>query len=348
MEANTPSDVDLDIGGPDESTGPDPRSSTRLSQVGAPPLDRGAFSFSVVVPVFNSVEIVGETVDQIVTVFEDAGLSYELILVNDGSRDGSWEIIAEKARSNPHIVALNMLRNYGQHHANLAGFRESSGDYVITMDDDLQNPPDQALLLVDEAMKGHDLVFGRFERKQSAGFRRLGSKAISMVNRRIFGQPRDLSVSNFRILRRDVVRRICDSRTAHPYITGQALLSSRNRSHVTVRHDTRPTGKSNYSLVRILRLVLAIMFSYSSYPLRIAAFGGFLLSAASFLIGGVYLVLGLMGKTHVEGWTTLVVLVSVFNGFVIALLSMLGEYVVRTLNAVSVSEPYHVVDRVSG
>jgi len=335
MDANTPSSLDL-------------RTSETRPAPSSPLLDRRAFTYSVVVPVFNSVAVVGRTVDRIVEVFEGAGLSYELILVNDGSRDGSWEVIADRARENPHIVALNLLRNYGQHHANLAGLRESTGDYVITMDDDLQNPPDQALLLIDKAMQGHDLVFGRFDRKQSAGYRRLGSKAISMINRRIFGQPRDLAVSNFRIMRRDVVRRICDSRTAHPYITGQALLSSSNRSHVTVRHDTRPEGSSNYSLVRIARLVLTILFSYSSYPLRMAAFGGFLLSAASFLIGGVYLVLGLMGMTHVEGWTTLVVLVSVFNGFVIALLSMLGEYVVRTLNAVSVSEPYHVVDRVSG
>ncbi len=348
MDANTPPGVDLDRQGPGDWHGPDSAPSARPAPGGAPALDRRDFTYSVVVPVFNSAEIVGETIDRIVHVFESEGLSFELILVNDGSRDGSWETIADRARGNPHIVALNLLRNYGQHHANLAGFRESTGDYVITMDDDLQNPPDQVLLLIDEAMKGHDLVFGRFDRKQSAGYRRLGSKAISMVNRRIFGQPRDLAVSNFRILRRDVVRRICGSRTAHPYITGQALLSSSNRSHVTVRHDARPVGNSNYSLVRILRLVLTIMFSYSSYPLRIAAFGGFLMSAASFLIGGVYLIRGMTGATQVEGWTTLVVLVSVFNGFVVALLSMLGEYVVRTLNAVSVSEPYHVVDRVAG
>jgi glycosyltransferase involved in cell wall biosynthesis len=311
-------------------------------------LDRHAFLYSIVVPVFNSVSIVGQTVDAIVAVFEREKLSYELILVNDGSVDGSWDVIAGKARANPHITALNLLRNYGQHYANLAGFRESRGDYVITMDDDMQNPPDQALLLIDEAMRGRDLVFGRFERKQAAGYRRLGSKAISMLNRRIFGQPDDLAVSNFRILRQDVVRRICASRTAHPYITGQALLNSSNRADVAVKHQPRPVGRSTYTTIRIFRLVLTILFSYSSYPLRMAALGGFLLSAASFLIGGVYLVRGLLGQTVVQGWTSLIVIVSVFNGFVIALLSMLGEYVVRTLNAVSVDEPYHVMERVSG
>lgn len=325
---------------------PSQRSDEPASEATAARLDKSAFTYSIVVPVFNSVEVVGKTVDRIVSVFEDAGLSYELILVNDGSQDGSWEVIAQKARVNPRVTALYLLKNYGQHFANLAGFRESSGDYVITMDDDLQNPPDQALVLIDQAMHGYDVVFGEFDRKRATGVRRLGSKAINMVNQRIFGQPTDLAVSNFRILRRDVVDRICRSRTAHPYITGQALLYSSNRANALVRHEPRAAGKSTYSTTRILRLVLTILFSYSSYPLRLGALVGFAIATLSFVIGGVYLVLGIFSEAQVEGWTSLVVLLAVFNGFTIALLSMLGEYVVRTLNAVSVNEIYHVVDRV--
>lgn len=300
----------------------------------------------MVVPVYNSAAIVGTTVDRIVETFEGAGLSYELILVNDGSRDGSWDVIADKARNNPRIVALNLLQNYGQHNANLAGLREATGDYLITMDDDGQNPPDQALVLIDEAMTGKDVVFGRFERKQHAGYRQIGSKMISMINRRVFAQPPDLVVSNFRILRRDVVDRIAASRTAHPYLTGQALMYSSNRSHVTVRHEARAVGKSTYNIVRILRLVLTILFSYSLFPLRLAALVGFGVAGVSFLLGVGYFVRALFVDTPVEGWTTLVVLLSIFNGVTIALLSMLGEYVVRTLNAVSAQDTYHVLERV--
>jgi polyisoprenyl-phosphate glycosyltransferase len=331
--------MDMDASTPAQSNRPDRAPASRL--------DRRSFTYSIVVPVFNSVAIVGKTVDQIVGVFEAAGLSYELILVNDGSRDGSWDVVADKARSHPHVIALDLLRNYGQHNANLAGLREATGDYVITMDDDLQNPPDQALLLIDEAMCGRDVVFGKFTRKQSTAYRRLGSKAIGLVNRRIFGQPPDLTVSNFRILRRDVVDRICASRTAYPYITGQALMYSGNRSDVSVRHDPRTVGDSSYSTVRIFRLVLTILFSYSSYPLRLAAAVGFAISAISFVIGAVYLVRGIIGASNVHGWTTLAVLLAVLNGFIIAILSMVGEYVVRTLNAVSADRTYHVVDRVS-
>ena len=269
------------------------------------------------------------------------------MLVNDGSRDGSWDVIAQRARTTPHIVALNLLRNYGQHHANLAGMRESTGDYVITMDDDLQNPPDQALLLIEEAMHGRDVVFGRFDQKQAVGYRRLGSKMISLVNRRVFGQPPGLAVSNFRILRRDVVERICESRTAHPYITGQALMYSNNVTDVLVRHDPRRVGTSNYGMRRIMSLVLAILFSYSVFPLRAAAGVGFIVAFGSFLLGAFYLVRSIFVQSHVEGWTTIAVLLALLNGVVIMLLSMLGEYVVRTLNAVSAVTTYHVTERVS-
>ena len=110
--------------------------AVRLSEAGV--VDRSALLWSVVIPVFNSVAVVGTTVDRILEVFEEAGLRLELVLVNDGSKEGSWEVIAEKARTSPNVVALNLLRNYGQHQANLAGLRETTGDYVITMDDDQQ------------------------------------------------------------------------------------------------------------------------------------------------------------------------------------------------------------------
>jgi glycosyltransferase involved in cell wall biosynthesis len=311
--------------------------------------DPRAHTYSVVIPVYNSEQVVGRTIDDVVEVFATHGLPLELVLVNDGSRDGSWTVVADKVRAIPGAVAVDLLKNYGQHHANLAGLRETTGDYVITMDDDGQNPADQVPLLIEAAVRGgHDAVFGRFEQKQAPFYRRLGSGLIGLVNRRIFNQPADLVVSNFRVLRRDVVDRICASRTAHPYITGQALLYSSHRGNVTVRHAARTAGSSNYGARRILRLVLTILFSYSSWPLRALAALGFGVAALSFLLGAVYLVNGLVNDTQVEGWTTIVVLLAVFNGFTIGLLSMLGEYVVRTLNAVSAQDTYHVLQRVHG
>ena len=309
-------------------------------------LNREDFLYSIVIPVYNSERIVGDTVDRVVEVFTQAGLRFELVLVNDGSPDDSWSVISERASRHEQVVALDLMRNYGQHYANLAGLTEARGDYVITMDDDLQNPPDQALVLIDAAMAGHEVVFGQFEQKQAAGFRVLGTKVIGMMNNRIFGKPADLTVSNFRILRRDVVDRIVAHRTSFPYITGQALMFSGDRANVVVRHDPRPVGKSTYSLSRIARLVLTILFSYSSWPLRAAAVLGFAISGLSFLLGAYLVVRALVLDTVFPGWTSIMVLLSLFAGFIIALLSMIGEYVVRTLQTVSTEDNFHVTRRV--
>jgi len=126
-------------------------------------------------PVYNSEAVVAETVSQIQKFFHSRSLSYEIILVNDGSTDAVWEIISMLARETPEIVAINLLKNYGQHNANLCGFRQARGDYIITMDDDLQNPPEEIGKLIDKAMSGYDLVMGEFESKRHSFVRRFGT-----------------------------------------------------------------------------------------------------------------------------------------------------------------------------
>ena len=132
---------------------------------------------SVVIPVFNSAGIVGTTVDRTVDALSSLGLAFEVICVNDGSQDGSWDVLQEKAAEHPQVIALDLVRNYGQHSANLAGLRQAKGDWVVTMDDDLQNPPEEIVELMRAAADGsHDVVFGEFRQKQAAAMRRLGTR----------------------------------------------------------------------------------------------------------------------------------------------------------------------------
>lgn len=300
--------------------------------------------YSVVIPVYNSAPIVGETIDRTVSFFDRAGYDYELILVNDGSRDPSWEIISQKALQNPRIISINLLRNYGQHAANLCGFRASTGDYVVTMDDDLQNPPEEIERLINAAGDGYDLVIGRFRQKRHAFYRRVGTLLIKTINRRIFHADKDLVLTNFRLIRRDVVDRICNYQTSYPYISGLALMFSNHRANVLVEHLPRAAGKSTYSLWKILKLVATLLFNYSSYPLRLVTTIGIAISGIGFVLGAYYLVRALVVGTAVPGWTTLVVLLSFFNGVTILILSMIGEYCVRLINQVSSSASYHIKD----
>ena len=309
----------------------------------SPPQDDSARTkYSVVIPVFNSEAIVGDTIDRTCAFFDAQGLDLELILVNDGSRDRSWQVIAEKARQDPRIVAIDLLRNRGQHTANYCGFQHATGDFVVTMDDDLQNPPEEIAHLIGKAAEGHDLVMGRFRQKRHSLFRRCGSDLILTINRRIFHQARDLVASNFRLIRRDVVDRICGYRTAFPYITGLALMFAHSPANVDVEHHPRAVGQSNYSLLRIVTLVMRILFSYSSFPLRFVATTGVVVAAGSFALGSFYIVKSLFGNVAVAGWTTLVVLLSFFNGVTLMILGMLGEYVIRLLQQTSTERGYHV------
>lgn len=298
---------------------------------------------SVVIPVFNSSDLVADTVQETRQVLENTDFSFEVILVDDGSQDDSWAVIAGLARHHDDVVAMRLLRNYGQHNANLAGFRISRGEWIVTMDDDGQNPPTAIPAMLATAIDGdHDVVFGRFDRKKASGLRALGSRAIGLMNRRLFGQPPDLVVSNHRVLHREVVDRICSDASRYPYITGQALLYSASPVNVDVEHRARREGASSYTVRRILQLVLRILFSYSLAPLHIAAIAGGLIAILSFMAGGFYLAKGMIAGTNVPGWTTIVVLLAFFQGVTLVILAMLGEYVVRTLNQVSSRPTYHV------
>ncbi|MHC4706189.1 MAG: glycosyltransferase family 2 protein [Planctomycetota bacterium] len=298
--------------------------------------------YSIVIPVYNSADIVATTIDRTVAVFERNKWDYELILVNDKSRDSSWDIVTQKALANPNIVAIDLLRNYGQHTANFCGFQHATGDYVITLDDDLQNPPEEILQLINKAQEGHDVVMGRFREKKHAAYRRWGSRLIRFVNRRVFLPHEGLVLSNFRIIRRDVVDRICAYKTAYPYITGLVLMFASNPVNVLVEHEERPVGRSNYTVRVIIQLVMRILFNYSSYPLRVVALAGLIIAALSFLLGTWYLAEGIFTRVPVPGWTTLVVLVSFFNGVTLLVLAMLGEYLIRLVNQTSVGAPYYI------
>lgn len=298
--------------------------------------------FSVVIPVYNSAAIVAETVSQVRAFFHSQGYRYEIILVNDGSKDGSWNVVSGLAKHFPDVVGINLLKNYGQHCANLCGFREARGDYVITMDDDLQNPPAEINKLIKAARQGHDLVIGRFENKQHPFIRRLGSRVMGWLNRTAFGVQESLVLSNFRIIRRDVVDRVCHDKSVVPYIPGLVLKYSTRRCNVLARHDARAYGTSTYTIRKLLSLVANVLFNHSTIPLRFGAAFGFVVSGTSFLLGMFYLLRTMIRGSAVPGWATLVVLLSFFNGVLILLLSVIGEYLIRVLRELGSANSYIV------
>lgn len=298
--------------------------------------------YSVVIPVYKSAKIVANTVEQVRDFFRSRCLRFEVILVNDGSPDASWDVISGLARTHPEVVAIDLLKNYGQHHANLCGFREAKGDFVITMDDDLQNPPEDIAKLIETVRQGYDLVVGRFDTKQHSFIRRLGSKLVGALNRKIFNVQDDLVLSNFRIVRCEVVDRVCRDNSFAPYVPGLLLKYSSRRCNVLVRHLPRAEGKSNYTWRKILRLVATLLFNHSSIPLRYSAAFGFVVAGGSFILSLFFLIDAMINGTKAPGWASLVVLMSFFNGVLILILSVIGEYMIRVLREIGTQRSYEV------
>jgi len=291
--------------------------------------------YSIIIPVYNSELIVENTINKVSDVMSIANKDFEIILINDNSSDNSWNIIAQNASINNNVIAINLLKNFGQHSAVYCGLQHASGDYLVTLDDDLQNPPEEILKLIKKIDEGYDLVFAKFEEKKHSLTRRLGSKIIGILNTKIFNKPKGLTLTNFRIFTRAVQERIINYSTSYPYIPGLLLMFSSNVANVTTRHEKREVGSSNYNLIKIMSLVGRLLFNYSSYPLKMLTFLGVFISSLSFIIGGYFLVKSFFMGSNVQGWTSTIVLLSFLNGFLILMVGILGEYVVRLMKQTS-------------
>jgi len=204
--------------------------------------------YSVVIPVYNSALIVATTIAQTIAFFARHGWSCEIIAVNDGSTDGSWDVLSEMARTNLCVTAIDLASNYGQHTATFYGLSLTTGEVVITLDDDMQQPPGEIARLIEKADEGHDLVCGRWP--AGAPVRRLGSWTIGWLDRWLFHKPEGFVFTGFRLMRRDVVDRLCRYRGRDPYLRGLLVRCASNPANVWVAHRPRPVGRSDGFWIR--------------------------------------------------------------------------------------------------
>ena len=300
---------------------------------------------SIIIPVYNSEGVVGATIDEAVLCGVGLGVSFEIIAVNDGSVDGSWRVLCEKAQQHGvKLKVVNLLRNSGQHSALLCGMNLSRGEWVVTLDDDMQIHPQEIAKLMACASGETDLVVGQYEQKQHGMVRGIGSGLVQKLNEKIFGKPIGFTITSFRLMRRDVVDRSLQWRTPYPYINGLMLLCSGHRVNVAVEHRPRLIGKSGYNTKAIAALLMRILFTYSAYPLRAVLALSLLACVASFGVGLYFVARKLMGDVQVEGWTTVVALMAFLNSFIVVMLAMIGEYVLRVFRHLSNEPPYQIAE----
>jgi glycosyltransferase involved in cell wall biosynthesis len=300
------------------------------------------FSVSVVVPVYNSEGTLEPLVDRLDAVLSRLCRDFEVILVNDGSRDASWERICALAAGRPWVRGINLMRNYGQHNALLCGIRSASHEVIVTLDDDLQNPPEEIPKLLEPLEKGFDVVYGTPEREQHGIWRDLASRITKLALARSMGARTASNVSAFRAFRTEL-RQAFASYSA-PFVSIDVLLTwgTARFSAVKVRHDPRATGTSNYTFMMLVRHALNMMTGFSTWPLQLASllgftFTGFGLFVLCYVVGR-YLISG----TSVPGFPFLASLIAVFSGAQMFALGIMGEYLAR-MHFRSMERPVYTV-----
>ncbi len=310
-------------------------------------MDENRVVYSITIPVYNSEKTLPELIERLTQVMDKIGQIYEIILVNDVSMDNSWEAIVKLKEKYPQISAFNLMNNVGQNRALMCAFDNVNGEYVITMDDDLQNPPEEIPKLI-KAIKNSpemDCIIGVPRKKHHSFYRNLGTLFVRYINNKIVGKPKELKTSSFRIFKRYIKNALILYKTRNPVITALILKSTKHIANITIEHCDRKHGSSGYSLSCLFKVTLDNVLNFSTLPLKFISCLGLVVSLGSLLLLIFYIITYFQGAIKIPCWITLVFLLTFFCGLVFFSIGLIGEYLIRIIQEVNHSPRYIIRDK---
>lgn len=302
---------------------------------------------SVVIPVYNSADCLSELFARLTDVLEDLKKNYEIILVNDGSLDSSWDKISELCKSSDKLKGINLRKNFGQNNALMAGLRYSSGESIIIMDDDLQHDPADIPSLLSGLKNEYDVCYGYYGIKKQTWFKNLGSSLNDKFANVILRKSKKIYLSPYKAIKREIVDEILKYDGPYPYVDGLLFRVTKNINQVTIEHHTRYAGKGNYNLIKSVWVWSKLATTFSILPLRIAAILGFISSLVGFVLALVFIIMHYLGITSPTGWYSLIVCILFLGGIQLATIGIVGEYIGRLFLYHS-KEPQYVVKKIIG
>jgi len=293
---------------------------------------------SIVVPCYRSGDWLADLAKRVRTVMASNGWSYELILVNDSSPDATWDVIQQIAENDESVRGVNLAFNTGQFRTTFCGLQQANGEIIVTMDDDLQQPPEEIPALVNAlaADEGLDAVLANYAGKKHGLLRNLGSAVMNSLFRLSYGKPKEIRSTTFRAMRPELVRSICQYSTVNPNINPLIFQTTQKLKSVFVTHEQRKQGRSGYGLFKLFRLMTDNILSVSTLPLKIVTSIGVLAAFGSVLLAMYYLYRYWSGDgiENVQGFVTQVLLINFFGGLTLLSVGLLGEYVIRIMDEV--------------
>jgi undecaprenyl-phosphate 4-deoxy-4-formamido-L-arabinose transferase len=296
---------------------------------------------SVIVPVYNASHILDQFYHRLKAVLEIFSSRFEIIFVEDCGKDNSWQLIESLAAIDPHVRGIRLTRNFGQHAATLCGFAYASGSWVVTIDDDLEQKPEDLPALYAKAQEGYDLVYGVFPERTHMGWRNLTSKAARwMFSKSI--PCLNHEYTSYRLIRGDIARALTHFDSPYPFVDGYLSWVTSRYATVQVAHNKRAHGESNYTFRRLMTHAINIFVTFSDAPLRIASWTGMLF----FFVGMGWLSVILIGSLFdwitVSGFASIMAAIVIFGGIQLLILGVFGEYL-RRINFTSSRKPLYLV-----
>ena len=289
---------------------------------------------SVVIPVYRSEDCLEALIEAIVQALNPTIRDYEVVLVNDCSPDSSWAVIEAICRRYPQIVGVDLRRNFGQDNAIITGLRLARGRYVAIMDDDLQHHPRDLPALLEKIEQGDDAVYADFGVKQQRMWKNVGSWFNGKFAEWVIQKPKDVYLSPYKIIRKEVVELICRYEGPDPYIDGLLFQITSRITQIPVEHHQRYAGRSTYTVWKSLRVWARLAFSFSARPMRLVSWFGFAFATLGMLLAAVVVLYKLLRpedfSPNAVGWASLMVALLVLSGIQMLFFGILGEYTGRT------------------
>ncbi len=297
--------------------------------------------YSIVIPVYNSENSLEELVLRLRTCLDQLEGGYEIILVNDGSQDNSWNRLKTIRKENENnLIIVDLSRNYGQHNAQLCGLNLSAGEFVFTIDDDLQIPPEEIpKLIARQKEEKAEVVYGIYPDKQHASYRNLGSKLVEKLISR-FGLSEGKG-SSFKLISRSLVDKICQSRFEYIYLDEIIGWYSDRIGFQEVDHHVRKSGNSGYSFYNLITITLRIILNYTALPLKVMTYGGLTASIICFALGIYYIYDKLVNDIQL-GFTSIIVAITFSTGIILFCLGIIGEYIRRLFFIQQYKPPFFI------
>ncbi len=302
---------------------------------------------SIVIPCYYSEKSIRKVVELVMEEFEkNKGYSCEFILVNDGSKDRTFEEICTLADEYSNVCGVNLMRNFGQHNALMAAIHYTKGDYVLGMDDDLQTHPSQIFKLIYKIEEGFDVVYGVYPKRKNSPLKNLTSKLNEVSSRVMLNRPKDIVSSNFWMITRAVRDEVIKYESFNPYIDGIFYRVTHNIGNVPVEHHKREFGNSGYTFKKLLNLWLAY-WNFSVIPLRISFFLGIFSAIGGVLVALLVVINKILNPDVAVGWSSSLCVMAVMFGLVLMVLGVIGEYIGKIIMILNNTPQYIVRETVN-